>query len=106
VRGDSSELRARVTAIVKDMSRENWMSLQFADLGDEAAAEVAAVAVRRWLSFDRRARGPRADRVQDLAKGLRTALTRDDPDFLDGEPMYRQDWVRMAERIAVAFRED
>lgn len=88
------------------MSREDWMALRLAELSDEAAAEIAAIAVRRWLSFDRRARGPKADPVEDLAKGLRTALTKDDPDFLLEEPIYRHDWVRMAERIAVAFRED
>jgi hypothetical protein len=105
MRGDSPELRARVAAIVKDMSRESWMALQLADLDDEAAAEIAAIAVRRWLSFDRRARAPKADPVQDLAKGLRAALTKDDPHFLSGETIYRHEWDRMAERIAVTFRE-
>ncbi len=42
---------------------------------EEGRRAMAAVAIRRWNSFDRRARKKRAgteDRVEDLAKGLPT----------------------------------
>lgn len=99
---DSPELRCRVAAIVKELSNQAWAPLHFLDLDDEEAAEIAAIAVRRWRSFPRRASGPRANQVHDLARGLRSAL-RSDPAF--EEPTDRHDWIQVAEWIAPALRE-
>lgn len=69
---------------------------------DDGRQHMAGVAVRRWNSFERRAKGKRAstdERVEDLAKGLRDAYEADRA--LAGPLM--EDYRWLAGRIADAI---
>ena len=71
--------------------------MHLSDLDDAEAARYADIAVRRWRSFERRARGPRPDRVHDLARGLRAAMTEGS---MFEEPSSLEDFLRLAEHLA------
>ena len=98
--GRDPELRDRVAAVLKEISRgeDVWLPVHLADLDDDDAARYASIAVRRWRSFERRARGPRPDRVHDLARGLRAAMI--DRASMFEEPSPLEDFVELAERLA------
>jgi hypothetical protein len=71
---DSAEgqLPGRLLAVVE---AEQLSGCPVAGRDDAARREIVAIAVRRWRSFGRRSGHPRqathAERVEDLAKGLR-----------------------------------
>jgi hypothetical protein len=65
--------------------------------------EVAALALRRWRSYTRRhpkAAGTEAERIDDLAKGLRDRFEHDRE--LAGGPVLAE-YRRVAERVADAL---
>jgi hypothetical protein len=90
---------ARVVAVIAEAWQEGS---PVAASDDERRREMAAVATRRWESFERRAKSRRAgmdERVEDLAKGLRDAY---EPDSALAGPLMT-DYRWLAERIAAAL---
>jgi hypothetical protein len=90
---------ARVVAVIAEASRAGS---PVAAKDDNGQRDMAAVALRRWSSFERRAKKKPSDmdaRVEDLAKGLRDAYEVDRN--LVGPLIVDYRWL--AERIAAAL---
>ena len=90
---------ASVVAVIAEASVDGS---PVAPSGDEERRDVAAVAVRRWNTFERRAKkasGALDARVEYLAKGLRDAY---EPDSARVGPLMT-DYRWLAQRIALAL---
>ncbi len=72
-----AEIRERLIAVIAHADAEGCpLAYPGARDAREVWGEMADIALRRWRTFDRRnkkKRSGRADRMEDLAKGLRDA---------------------------------